>query len=101
MADWKEIMKKELPAEIVNSVVSDKVEANRDNLNLMQCEKVLANYLLDTIKLAKYITFGPERVFGYLCGLDVETYNLKLVIGGKINKIERRLLKDRLRNCYV
>ena len=101
MADWKEIMKKELPAEIVNSVVSDKVEKDRDNLNLMQCEKVLANYLLDTIKLAKYITFGPERVFGYLCGLDVETYNLKLVIGGKINKIEGQLLKDRLRNCYV
>jgi V/A-type H+-transporting ATPase subunit C len=101
MADWKEILEKELPVEIVNSVISDKVEANRDNLNLMQCEKVLANYLLDTIKLAKYITFGPGRVFGYLCGLDVETYNLKLVIGGKINKIERRLLKDRLRNCYV
>ncbi|MFQ5714801.1 MAG: V-type ATPase subunit [Candidatus Scalinduaceae bacterium] len=101
IADWKEILKKELPAEIVNNVISDKVEKDRSKLNLMRCEKLLANYLLDTIKLAKYITFGPERVFGYLCGLDVETYNLKLVIGGKINKIERQLLKDRLRNCYV
>lgn len=101
ITDWKEMLRKELPVEIVNSVISDKVEKDRNKLNLMRCEKLLANYLLEIIKLAKYITFGPERVFGYLCGLDVETYNLKLVIGGKINKIEKQLIKDRLRNCYV
>jgi V/A-type H+/Na+-transporting ATPase subunit C len=101
ITDLKEILRKELPAEIVNSIATDKGEKDKNNLNLIECERLLADYLLDTIKLAKYITFGPERVFGYLCGLDVETYNLKLIIGGKINKIEEQLIKDRLRNCYV
>lgn len=101
VVNWREILRKELPAEVINTVITDEVEKDRNNLNLIRCEKLLADYLIRIIKPAKYITFGPERVFGYLCGLDVERYNLKLVIGGKVNKIERQSIKDRLRNCYV
>ncbi len=99
--NWKEILIKELPVEIINVTTSLNTEKDRKNINLTKCEKLLDNYLLDIIKPVKYVTFGPERIFGFLCGLSVEAYNLKLLIGGKVNKIENQLLKDRLRNCYV
>ncbi|MFQ5965249.1 MAG: V-type ATPase subunit [Candidatus Scalinduaceae bacterium] len=99
--EWKEILTKELPAKIVKCIISNKAEEEINNVNLTRCEKLLDNYLLDIIKPLKHIAFGAERVFGYLCGLDVEVYNSKLAMGGKINKIETQLLKDRLRNCYV
>ena len=59
------------------------------------------NYLLDMLRPVKYIPFGPERVFGYLCGLTTEVFNLKLALGGKVHRIENNLLKERLRKTYV
>lgn len=102
VTEWKGILKKELPVEIVNaiSLTNDSGE-NSKNPNLTRFEKLLDDYLTGIINHAKYIAFGSERVFGYLCGLEVERYNLLLIIGGKINNIETRLLKDRLRNSYV
>ena len=59
------------------------------------------NYLLDMLRPVKYIPFGPERVFGYLSGLTTEVFNLKLVLGGKVHRIENNLLRERLRRTYV
>ncbi|NUO07670.1 MAG: V-type ATPase subunit [Candidatus Brocadia sp.] len=66
-----------------------------------QYEVVTDNYLLDIIRPVKYIPFGPERVFGYLCGFTTEVFNLKLVLGGKVQRIENKLLRERLRKTYV
>ena len=59
------------------------------------------NYLLDIIQPVKYIPFGPERVFGYLCGLTTEVFNLKLLLGGKVHRVENNLLRERLRRTYA
>lgn len=66
-----------------------------------QYEVVTDNYLLDIIEPVKFIPFGPERVFGYLCGLTAEIFNLKLVLGGKVHRLESKFLKERLRKTYV
>ena len=66
-----------------------------------QYEVVTDNYLLDIIRPVKYIPFGPERVFGYLCGLTAEVFNLKLVLGGKVHSIENKFLRERLRKTYA
>ncbi len=59
------------------------------------------NYLLDMLRPVKYIPFGPERVFGYFCGLATEVFNLKLLLGGKVHRIENNLLRERLRKTYA
>jgi V/A-type H+/Na+-transporting ATPase subunit C len=59
------------------------------------------NYLLDMLHPVKYITFGPERIFGYLCGLTAEVFNLKLLLGGRVHRIENNLLRERLRKTYA
>jgi vacuolar-type H+-ATPase subunit C/Vma6 len=59
------------------------------------------NYLLDVILPVKRVPFGPERVFGYLCGLTAEVFNLKLLLGGKVHRVENNLLRERLRKTYA
>ncbi|MCR4321752.1 MAG: V-type ATPase subunit [Candidatus Brocadiaceae bacterium] len=66
-----------------------------------QYEVATDNYLLDMLRPVKYIPFGPERVFGYLSGLATEVFNLKLLLGGKVHRIENNLLRERLRRTYV
>ena len=66
-----------------------------------QYEVATDNYLLDMLRPVKYIPFGPERVFGYLCGLTTEVFNLKLVLGGKVHRVENNLLRERLRKTYA
>ncbi len=66
-----------------------------------QYEVAADNYLIELIRPVKYIPFGQERIFGYLCGLTTEVFNLKLIIGGKINSIENTFLKERLRKTYT
>ena len=66
-----------------------------------QYEVATDNYLLDMLRPVKYIPFGPERVFGYLSGLATEVFNLKLLLGGKVHRVENNLLRERLRETYV
>lgn len=66
-----------------------------------QYEVATDNYLLDMLRPLKYIPFGPERVFGYLCGLTTEVFNLKLLLGGKVHRVENNLLRERLRKTYA
>lgn len=66
-----------------------------------QYEVATDNYLLDMLRPVKYIPFGPERVFGYFCGLAAEVFNLKLLLGGKVHRVENDLLRERLRKTYA
>jgi V/A-type H+-transporting ATPase subunit C len=61
----------------------------------------VTNHLTKVAHNGRYQTAGPERVFSFLAGLNVEMQNLKLVVTGKLNRIDRNLLKERLKDCYV
>ncbi len=64
-------------------------------------EMLSANLLTAMARQVKLQTAGPERVAGYLWGLWVESFNLKLVISGKLNKLDAGILKSRIRDTYV
>ena len=51
-------------------------------------------------RLTKLQTMGPN-VAGFLWGLWVEAFNMKLVISGKLNHIDSEALKIRVRETYV
>lgn len=68
---------------------------------IMRFGVLMYDYLTSVARRAKLQTAGPERVFGYLWGLLVEIYNLKLVINGRLNGIDADILRPRLRECYV
>lgn len=72
-----------------------------DEEQMLRFDQLLSNHIMAMAQKGKLQTAGPERVFGYLWGLSVEAYNLKLLISGRINGISPELLKSRLRTCYV
>jgi len=75
-------------------------QAHEDE-QITQFGVLMYNRLTQLARRAKLQTMGPERVFGYLWGLIVEIYNLKLIINGRLNGIDVDLLKRRLRESYV
>lgn len=72
-----------------------------ENEQVTKFEQFSDNYLTGMARRAKLQTAGPERVAGYLWGLWMESFNLKLVISGKLNKLDADLLKTRIRETYV
>ncbi|HPI92443.1 MAG TPA: V-type ATPase subunit [Deltaproteobacteria bacterium] len=60
-----------------------------------------ANRLMGVAREGRLQTAGPERVFSFLAGLSTEIVNLKLVVAGRLSRIDRSLLKQRLREGYV
>ncbi|MEK6635117.1 MAG: V-type ATPase subunit [Planctomycetota bacterium] len=84
----------------IGAVIHTMLSNTSQNISF-RYEVLTDDYLLDMIRPVKYTPFGPEKVFGYLCGLTTEVFNLKLVLGGKVHKIGNNLLKERLRKAYV
>ena len=76
------------------------LEAEEDD-QVSTFDLLSSNYMTAMARIAKLQTAGPERVAGYLWGLWVEAFNLKLVISGTLNKVEPGLLKSRIRETYV
>lgn len=63
-------------------------------------ELKVTNFVLHLSAFARLETSGPERVFAFLMALEAEIQNLKLVVTGKINRINEDILGPRLRYVY-
>jgi V/A-type H+-transporting ATPase subunit C len=81
--------------------IVDEVFAATDRDRLTAYARLSEDLVLDRVRPAKNVAFGPDRVFGYLCGLRTEAYNLRLILSGKVNKISTSLLQARVRRQYV
>jgi V/A-type H+/Na+-transporting ATPase subunit C len=64
-------------------------------------ELLATNHLTRLIQAGKVQTAGPERVFSFIAGLNMEMQNLKLVVTGRLNRISKDMLKLKLKDCYV
>ncbi len=93
---WSGALLEIFPSKLVNEIFA----GSPKNL-FTRFERLTDNYLLRKLRPARFLTFGPERVFGYLCGLTTETYNLRLTIVGKVNRVNVGLIQERLREPYV
>ena len=93
---WKEALLEIVPERIVEKIVT----GDKEGL-LSRYEKYTSDYLMEKLEPALYAVFGPERVFGYLAGLTAELFNLRLLIGGKVNKLNPQIIKTALRRTYV
>jgi V/A-type H+-transporting ATPase subunit C len=84
----------------VGDILSESLELSQDD-QISGFEHRMTNHLTQMAGNAKMQTAGPERVFSFLVGLQVEIQNLKLVVNGRLNRIDRTLLRQRLREGYV
>ncbi len=90
--DWEKTLQELLPERIVRAI---------HELPLLKYEKAVEDTLMERLGPARFFVFGPERVFGYLKGLEVETLNLRLAIGGRLQGIPTEDINRRLRKGYV
>lgn len=93
---WREALLEIVPERVVENIIT----GSKEDL-LPRYEKHADDYLMEKLEPALYTVFGPERVFGYLSGLTAELFNLRLLLGGKINKLSPQVIRDALRRTYT
>lgn len=69
--------------------------------NFAALEKAADNYLLDIVKQAKYITFGPETIFAYVVAKENEIKQVRILLTCKFNRISDDVIRERLRDNYA
>jgi V/A-type H+-transporting ATPase subunit C len=68
--------------------------------NFAALEKLTDNLLTTHLASAKYVAFGPEPLFAYICARENEIRQIRIVITCKINGISEDVLRERLRELY-
>jgi vacuolar-type H+-ATPase subunit C/Vma6 len=64
-------------------------------------ESRMQSFLITTLLLAKYITFGPEPLLAYYFARMNEINLIRLIILAKINAFPKELVKERLNSVYA
>ncbi|MBW9155164.1 V-type ATP synthase subunit C [Clostridium tagluense] len=68
---------------------------------LSALEKLSENYIMKTLKVAKYITFGPEPVFAYILAKETEIKIIRIIMVGKLNNVDTLVIRERVREVYA
>jgi V/A-type H+/Na+-transporting ATPase subunit C len=84
----------------VGEILSESLALPKDE-QIAGFELKVTHHLTRVARDGKMQTAGPERVFAFLVGFQAEVQNMKLVVNGRLNRIDQTLLKQRLREGYV
>ncbi|MBT9141798.1 MAG: V-type sodium ATPase subunit C [Dehalococcoidia bacterium] len=82
-------------------VVEEGVQTYQKTDTLTRYEKLADDHLIKYAKQAKYVTFGPEPIIGYLLAKENEIKMIRIIMVGKINQLPTEEIKERLRDVYV
>lgn len=64
-------------------------------------EKISEDYIMKTLKSAKYITFGPEPIFAYIVAKETEIKVIRIIMVGKLNNVDTAVIRERVREVYA
>lgn len=64
-------------------------------------EKATNDFLIRVLKLAKYLSFGPEPVLAYYFAKVNEINLIRMIILAKLNNVSNDLVKERLNSVYA
>lgn len=82
-------------------VVEEGIQTYQKTDTLTRYEKLADDHLIKYAKQAKYVTFGPEPIVGYLLAKENEIKMIRIIMVGKINQLPTEEIKERLRDVYV
>lgn len=83
------------------TVVREVIDDYSESKSLSSLEKRFDDYIMAYVRDAKFINFGVEPVFAYLYAREIEIKNLRIILAGKINKVDSEIINERLRDNYV
>lgn len=73
---------------------------NADN-SFVALEKAINDFLIQVLKPAKYITFGPEPLLAYYFAKVNEISLIRMIVLAKLNQLPEDLVKERLNAVYA
>lgn len=71
------------------------------NEPLTRWEKDCDDAISEIVKEAGKVALGPEPVFGYVFGREIETKNLRIIFSGKQSSVPESRIRERLRESYA
>jgi len=71
------------------------------NGKLSSLEKLSDNYIMNKLKAAKYVTFGPEPIFAYIAAKETEIKIIRIIMVGKLNNVDTAVIRERVREVYA
>jgi V/A-type H+-transporting ATPase subunit C len=77
------------------------IDSLEERETFVELERGIEDFLMNYLKRAKYIVFGPEPVFTYGLAKRRELSLVRLLGVGKINQIPTPILKERISETYV
>lgn len=81
--------------------VKEGIDEYLKNDDIGSIEKFGDNYIIDYIKKAKYVSFGPQPIVAYIIARENEIKVLRIILTGKKNKVNPNIIRERLRDVYV
>lgn len=85
----------------VSKYIDRAFERNNPTDAMLDLEKAIDDHQMDTVKVAKTVTYGPEVLFAYIVSKETEIKNLRIILTSKLNSLSRDFIKERLRESYV
>ncbi|MBU3090613.1 V-type ATP synthase subunit C [Clostridium sp. CM028] len=68
---------------------------------LSSLEKLSENYIMEKLRAAKYVTFGPEPIFAYIAAKETEIKIIRIITVGKLNNVDTTIIRERMREVYA
>ena len=82
-------------------VVEMGLKGYQENNSLIEIERLRDNFILDFVKIGKFITFGVEPLIGFITAKENDIKNIRIILSGKLNKLSPSKIKERVRDVYV
>ena len=80
-----------------NTVFAEAVQTEGMTAFELAADNAVNGFLADSERIA----FGPAAVVGYLAAVENEIMAIRIILTGKLMGIDPKLLRERLRDCYV
>lgn len=84
-------LKNKIKEEIFNSAIT----------NPKAFDSFCDNYIMEYMKESKFKALTIEPIVAYIYAKETEIKNVRILLTGKINNINPKIIKERLRNSYV
>ncbi|MBM3251698.1 MAG: V-type ATP synthase subunit C, partial [Candidatus Omnitrophica bacterium] len=69
--------------------------------SFLMLEKAINDFLMETLKPVKYISYGPEPLMAYYFAKTNEINLIRMIILAKLNDVSKDLVKERLNAVYA
>ena len=90
-----------LSTTIYSDIIKEGIENFKESNSASLLEKLSDNYIMDLMKGARLVTFGPDRILSYIYAKETEIKIIRIIMVGKLNNISQEVIRERLRESYV